>query len=294
MKIHQLITQTNQYSLKHRILSCFCLRLQGKCDCYNPALHIFDINESLDTSNKTDNFDDVLLDEATGEIKKMNTVYLDKNSDTHNETENVEYMSALFDETTVDNCSIKRKNDKMIDLQNNKRLKTEQQSKKRCDASDSEEDSDNGNYSLHDTSDDSVNYLDFMDVLMTQEVNDESEEVNDENEDVTNERREINDKNNFKHDERMEKEITVGSYVLVKFLTYKSQKHYIGEVIKIYDHSYTVKFLRNKGNGRFAFPITEDISVVFKNDIEEILQNPLSERRGIKTFDLKHVKIKIE
>lgn len=170
-------------------------------------------------------------------------------------------------------------------------MKTEQQSKKSFDASDSEEDSDNGNYCLHDTSDDSVNYLDFMDVSMTQEINDESEEVNDENKDVNNERRENIDINNFKH---VEKEITVGSHVLVKFLTYKSQKHYIGEVIKIYDHSYTVKFLRNKGNGRFAFPITEDISVVFKNDIEEILQNPLSERRGIKTFDLKHVKIKIE
>lgn len=66
---------------------------------YNPALHIFNINESLDTRNETDNFDDVLLDEATGEIIKMNTVYLDENSDTHNKTENVEYMSALFDET---------------------------------------------------------------------------------------------------------------------------------------------------------------------------------------------------
>lgn len=188
----------------------------------------------------------------------------------------------------------------MIDLQNNKRLKTEKQSKMRFDPSDSEEDNDNDNYSVHDTSDDSVNYLDFMDLVREVndeiiEVNDENKDVNDESIEVNNERIENNYENDFRHDDGMEKTITVGSHVLVKFLTHKSTKHYIGEVIKIYNNSYTVKFLRNKGNGRFAFPIMEDIlSVVFKNDIEEILQNPLSERRGIKTFDLNHVKIKIE
>lgn len=63
-------------------------------------------------------------------------------------------------------------------------------------------------------------------LLTSTELNDESKELYEDN--------------NFKHNEGINLEINEGSYVLVKFLTDKRTKHYIGEVTKIYDNSYTV------------------------------------------------------
>lgn len=287
MKIHQLITQS-KFALKHRILSCFCQSLQGKCDCYNPALHIFDMNDNLATNYyENGNLDDVVLDEMTGEFIKNNSVENFNIFDTL--TENFDYTSIFLDDEMGENCSMKRKPNDMTGLQNNKRLKIHNLPKKRCALNDSEDDDEYDNYSVHDTSD-SSNYLDTMALA----DDDESTEIIDDSTEFNDESTELNNNNNFKHNEGTNLEIKGGSYVLVKFLTDKRTKYYIGEVTKIYDNSYKVKFLRNKGNGRFAWPIIEDTSVVYRTDINQIIQNPISERRGIKTFDLKHLGIKIE
>lgn len=67
MKIHQVVA-VEMFLVKHRELSCFCQ--DGKCDCYSPILHSFEINEHHSIITEE------ILDEVTGiihskVIKKM-------------------------------------------------------------------------------------------------------------------------------------------------------------------------------------------------------------------------------
>lgn len=68
-----------------------------------------------------------------------------------------------------------------------------------------------------------------------------------------------------------EDKISVGNFVLVKFIANKTEVYYVGKVISI-DKEYEVKFLRRKGKSDcFLFPDVDDISTVPLNDIVAIL-----------------------
>lgn len=99
----------------------------------------------------------------------------------------------------------------------------------------------------------------------------------------------------YKLDSNIEIEIIVDSYILVRFKMEKRSKYFLGQVLQLYGKSSCkVKFLRHKRNGKFAWPINDDVSIVENTDIVQVLSNPISERRGIKTFDLSMVKYKID
>lgn len=94
---------------------------------------------------------------------------------------------------------------------------------------------------------------------------------------------------NFNAEEKIEKKIKIHTFLLIKFAVPKGTKYYIGQVIDLKKdtNSVKVKFLRNKGNGRFAWPIVDDICDVFTIDIEKVLPDPVSRRRGIHIFNVK-------
>lgn len=68
---------------------------------------------------------------------------------------------------------------------------------------------------------------------------------------------------------------------MVKFLTKKRKKHYIGLVLSE-DKQYgecAVKFLRRKGDVKFVYPDQEDVATVSLEDTVKVLTNP-NERRN--------------
>ncbi|CAK1590184.1 unnamed protein product [Parnassius mnemosyne] len=90
------------------------------------------------------------------------------------------------------------------------------------------------------------------------------------------------------------KSLYIGQYILVKFESTKNtNKYYCGLITKISEREGVfAKFMRYK-NGGFYWPTVPDTSIVFENDIVQILPNPYKNRRGILYFDVKF-KYKLE
>lgn len=90
-------------------------------------------------------------------------------------------------------------------------------------------------------------------------------------------------------------EIIKDSHVVVRFELEKRNKYFLGQVLQLVGNvTFEVNFLRHKGNGRFAWPVLDDVSIIDKTEIVQVLPNPTSDRRGIKTFDLSTLTFKIE
>lgn len=75
----------------------------------------------------------------------------------------------------------------------------------------------------------------------------------------------------------------VGNFVVVKFPTKKTVKHFIGTVLGIHGDEFQVRFLRKCLKNGFAFPQLDDVSFVMQQDIVEVLSKP-EIRRGIHKF----------
>lgn len=72
-------------------------------------------------------------------------------------------------------------------------------------------------------------------------------------------------------------EIKLGDFVLVKFATKKTIKHFVGRVEKILSaDEYSVNFLRKGKNDKFTFPNELDISDIMSDDI--ITKVPVKKR----------------
>lgn len=70
-----------------------------------------------------------------------------------------------------------------------------------------------------------------------------------------------------------------GDYVLVRFPTKKTVRHYVGQITEAQDQiEYLVKFLRKRGSDAFSFPDTDDLSIVNRQDILVKLPKPLEVR----------------
>lgn len=90
-----------------------------------------------------------------------------------------------------------------------------------------------------------------------------------------------------------EMKIIKDSYVLVRFELEKRSKYFLGQVMELYGKfSCEVKFWRHKGIRKFAWPISEDVSIVDVTDIVQLFPNPILDRRGIKTFDISMLNLK--
>lgn len=64
------------------------------------------------------------------------------------------------------------------------------------------------------------------------------------------------------------------NWVLVKYDTKKSVKHFVGKVIKVLEVSYEVKFLKHINSRKFKWPESEDIDVVNMSNILVKLKDP--------------------
>ncbi|CAK1585488.1 unnamed protein product [Parnassius mnemosyne] len=80
-------------------------------------------------------------------------------------------------------------------------------------------------------------------------------------------------------------------WVVVKFATKKSIKHFVGRVLYIKNSTPTVKFARKVKNAKdgkviFTYPNVEDVSEVNRDDVEIVLPPPSISRRGQILFDV--------
>ncbi|VEN49020.1 unnamed protein product [Callosobruchus maculatus] len=79
-------------------------------------------------------------------------------------------------------------------------------------------------------------------------------------------------------------DFTKHDFVVIRIVTKKSFKHYVGQVCEVYgDGDLDVKFLRKTQGGKFVFPPVEDLASVNHNDVVQALQHP-QVHRGAYTF----------
>ncbi|KAK4880991.1 hypothetical protein RN001_004310 [Aquatica leii] len=66
--------------------------------------------------------------------------------------------------------------------------------------------------------------------------------------------------------------INVNDYVLVRFVTKKTERHYVGKILgKVEGGEYLINFVRRKKSGyHFVFPDVEDQSMVSEDDIRKL------------------------
>ncbi|KAG5894225.1 hypothetical protein JTB14_002274 [Gonioctena quinquepunctata] len=89
-----------------------------------------------------------------------------------------------------------------------------------------------------------------------------------------------------REDERKEPEeiLKPGKWVLVEFATKKTQKYFIGQIVKIEGEDLSITFLRksdgDSNNRTFVWSLQEDESVASENDIAMVLPEPNIVRRG--------------
>lgn len=288
MKIHQVVLM-DKHLLSHRVISCFCQKFKGKCGCYSPKLHRFEIKESIETESdyelelneitgtiqqvkKRDGENEQVVIEDEGVLDCINLEELDLNENFLNDSlvSFVERNMDILDENSDGKCP-KRK-------QIGNKSKDNKPKRTKINKYSSEE---NLQYSVHDSSSE----LDYLEYDSRYSKSDEEMENSDPN---------TKFQGHFKEDSNTDI-LTTNSYVLVKFKLEKSTKFYLGHVVQILGKcTYEVKFLRHKGNGRFVWPVHDDISLIDKSDIEKLVSKPFSDRRGIKKFDISILKYKIE
>lgn len=84
----------------------------------------------------------------------------------------------------------------------------------------------------------------------------------------------------MEEDKSSNDKLEVEDYVLVKFLSGKNSKYYVGKIIECVDNELTIKYLRKNQKGSFSWPPVDDISVITRLDIEKKLPKPIIGRRG--------------
>nr|XP_049693406.1 uncharacterized protein LOC126053967 [Helicoverpa armigera] len=78
----------------------------------------------------------------------------------------------------------------------------------------------------------------------------------------------------------------IGDYALVKFLSGKNAKYYVGKIIDYKDNEFIAKYLRKNSKGFFSWPLVDDVSTITRLDIEKKLPKPLVGRRGELKFNI--------
>lgn len=73
--------------------------------------------------------------------------------------------------------------------------------------------------------------------------------------------------------------ISQGRWVIVKYSTKKTVKHFIGQVLEKEEDGWVVKFTKKKNN-TFLWPVVDDIDTVQEQDIVRVLTDPKIDRRG--------------
>ncbi|KAJ2937841.1 hypothetical protein O0L34_g17819 [Tuta absoluta] len=317
MKLHQLTTE-KKFNVKCRELSFFCQN-EGRCDCHNPYIHSFE-----DESTNTENITQYILDEATGDMRVCSPLLeleysIDKEDNYMMDVDETDFTAMDVDEYVNDDLI------QPIKLFKSKKRRHSDSNDENSEAY-SVHDTSEGSFQSEDflqDCDDETSDKEIEEHEKEQEEEQEEEqkekqeeqkEEQEEDQEVKREKREgkqeeeqeIGRKKELKRkgereldNEHREKEekgedgsygkqtIDVCSYVLVKFQLEKRTKYYVGQVLEVYgNHSYKVKFLRNKGKGKFAWPINDDISLVDKDDVVNIVPKLIHERRGIKTLNI--------
>lgn len=111
--------------------------------------------------------------------------------------------------------------------------------------------------------------LHYIDVYSDSDNNDVSEGTGNEETD------------GYDQEKSLFKSIKENDYVVVKFCTKKTVKHYLGKV-EFCDRGfeYLVKFLRKVSENKFVFPESEDRSLVNCDEIVSVLPPPSNSKRG--------------
>jgi len=85
--------------------------------------------------------------------------------------------------------------------------------------------------------------------------------------------------------EQTKQNIKIGSWVVVEYITKKTIKHYVGEVISTnIHHEVKIKFVK-KYKSIFVWPEKEDLDEVPISDIKKVLNSPQIGRRGELSFE---------
>lgn len=105
--------------------------------------------------------------------------------------------------------------------------------------------------------------------------------------DLEEEEHEENDENNVPKEtvaDFTKTDFAVGSWVLVKYETKKTRKHFIGQVLSLSEDDMSIKFLKRTNGGKFVWPEVEDIDNIQYTSVITILPPPQIERRGHHVF----------
>ncbi|CAG4925488.1 unnamed protein product [Colias eurytheme] len=238
MKVHQVVLM-DKHLLIYRLLSCFCQNSKGKCECYNPKTHKFDIKAKPEIESEETDYE-LQLNEETGVIrivrKQIDKSEENERIDLENEDmllnfiekeevyNNVELNDSLVEfaekklqrlcGNTNDEKYLKRKhNGHVIELKRNK--------KNQCYNRDSSDESCD-DYSTHDSSSDLENFEDET-PLEADYLDPEIEMCSDNNAAM---------------------EIIKDSHVVVRFELEKRNKYFLGQVLQLVGNvTFEVKFL---------------------------------------------------
>lgn len=111
--------------------------------------------------------------------------------------------------------------------------------------------------------------------LSTGELDSDEEGETVDYEDTRDETEELEGEDKYEEQQTNEhKSVNASDFVVVKFATKKTVKHFIGLVLEENPDGYQIKFLRKKRGTLFVFPDVDDISDVVETDIEKVLMPP--------------------
>lgn len=118
MKVHQVVLM-DKHLLIYRLLSCFCQNSKGKCECYNPKTHKFDIKAKPEIESEETDYE-LQLNEETGVIRKVK-----KQIDKTEENERIDLENMLLNfidkEEVYNNVEL---NDSLVKFAEKKTTKT--------------------------------------------------------------------------------------------------------------------------------------------------------------------------
>lgn len=83
----------------------------------------------------------------------------------------------------------------------------------------------------------------------------------------------------------------VGQFIVVKLATKKCLKHFIERIEEVHRPEVVIRYLRQKKENCFVFPVQDGISLEDEDNIVEFLRPP-DIRRGLHTFKVNVTKYK--
>lgn len=179
-----------------------------------------------------------------------------------------------------------KKKEEIVRLNINKTTKKEIVEKRRDrNISQISEESSKSSWKSNESETDNINYMESL--IAAEDINLSGTET--EQTDLDNMQTSNNEIEEFSHN--LDINNFGGRWILVKFVTKKSIKHYVGKVMAVQEDIVTATFVRRANIKRerqsvFCYPAQEDIYGFNKLDIVSVLPEPITGRRGEIIFNI--------